>query len=69
MSQKLNLSWLGIVAMGVVLSAVAQEKPADFATQVPLSVTGEGPWYRLELPLSVQPVSYTHLTLPTNREV
>ena len=54
MSQKLNLGWLGIVAMGVVLSAVAQEKPADFTTQVPLSVTGEGPWYRLELPLSVQ---------------
>jgi hypothetical protein len=54
LSQKLNLGWLGIVAMGVVLSAVAQEKPADFTTQVPLSVTGEGPWYRLELPLSVQ---------------
>ncbi|MBV7489529.1 DUF3999 domain-containing protein [Pseudomonas sp. PDM30] len=54
MSQKLNLGWLGAVAMGVVLSAVAQEKPADFTTQVPLSVTGEGPWYRLELPLNVQ---------------
>ncbi|EJM53891.1 DUF3999 domain-containing protein [Pseudomonas sp. GM48] len=54
MNQKLNLGWLGAVAMGVVLSTVAQEKPADFTTQVPLSVTGEGPWYRLELPLSVQ---------------
>ncbi|WP_223457829.1 MULTISPECIES: DUF3999 domain-containing protein [unclassified Pseudomonas] len=54
MSQKLNLGWLGAVAMGVVLSAVALEKPADFTTQVPLSVTGEGPWYRLELPLNVQ---------------
>jgi hypothetical protein len=54
LSQKLNLGWLGAVAMGVVLSAVAQEKPTDFTTQVPLSVTGEGPWYRLELPLSVQ---------------
>ena len=54
MSQKLNLGWLGAVAMGVVLSAAAQEKPADFTTQVPLSVTGEGPWYRLELPLNVQ---------------
>ncbi|MBV7547074.1 DUF3999 domain-containing protein [Pseudomonas sp. PDM26] len=54
MSQKLNLGWLGAVAMGVVFSAVAQEKPADFTTQVPLSVTGEGPWYRLELPLNVQ---------------
>jgi hypothetical protein len=54
LSQKLNLGWLGAVAMGVVLSAVAQEKPADFTTHVPLSVTGEGPWYRLELPLNVQ---------------
>lgn len=54
MSQKLNLVWLGVVALGVVLSASAQEKLADFATQVPLSVSGEGPWYRLELPLSVQ---------------
>lgn len=54
MSQKLKLGWLGVVAMGAVLSAVAQEKPADFTTQVPLAVAGEGPWYRLELPLSVQ---------------
>ena len=54
MSQKLNLVWLGAVALGVALSASAQEKLADFATQVPLSVSGEGPWYRLELPLSVQ---------------
>ncbi|MBV6824463.1 DUF3999 domain-containing protein [Pseudomonas sp. PD9R] len=54
MSQKLKLCWLGAVAMSVALSAVAQDKPADFATQVPLSVSGEGPWYRLELPLAVQ---------------
>ena len=54
MSQKLNLGWLGAVALGVALSAGAQEKLADFSTQVPLSVSGEGPWYRLELPLSVQ---------------
>ena len=54
MSQKLNLNWLGAVAMGVALSAGAQEKPGDFSTQVPLTVTGEGPWYRLELPLAVQ---------------
>ncbi|WP_433768008.1 DUF3999 domain-containing protein [Pseudomonas putida] len=53
MSQKLNLNWLGIVAMGIALAAAAEEKPADFATQVPLSVSGEGPWYRLELPLAV----------------
>ena len=35
MSQKLNLVWLGAVALGVALSASAQEKLADFATQVP----------------------------------
>jgi hypothetical protein len=40
--------------MGAALGASAQETPADFATQVPLSVSGEGPWYRLELPLAVQ---------------
>lgn len=27
---------------------------ADYATQVPLTLEGEGPWYRLELPLSLQ---------------
>ncbi len=54
MSQKLNLGWWGAVVLGVTLSAGAQEKPADFATQVPLSVSGKGPWYRLELPLGVQ---------------
>ncbi|HEF4760468.1 TPA: DUF3999 domain-containing protein [Pseudomonas putida] len=54
MSQKLNLGWLGAVAMSMALAAGASEKPADFATQVPLSVSGEGPWYRLELPLAVQ---------------
>ena len=54
MSQKLSLGWLGVVALGVTLSAGAQEKPADFSTQVPLSISGEGPWYRLDLPMSVQ---------------
>ncbi|MGY2260012.1 DUF3999 domain-containing protein [Pseudomonas sp. SDO55104_S430] len=58
MSQKLNLNWLGVAvigvaAMGVALTAAAEEKPADFATQVPLTVSGNGPWYRLELPLAV----------------
>ncbi|WCM51721.1 DUF3999 domain-containing protein [Pseudomonas sp. WJP1] len=59
MSQKLNLVWLGIAAMGLALTVSAQETraqetPTDFATQVPLTVSGEGPWYRLELPLAVQ---------------
>lgn len=54
MSQKLSLGWLGAVAMGMALAANAQEKPTDFAMQVPLAVSGDGPWYRLELPLTVQ---------------
>lgn len=51
MSRKLNLGWL---LLGVAMAVGAQEKPADFAAQVPLSVSGAGPWYRLELPLNVQ---------------
>ncbi|ABA72095.1 DUF3999 domain-containing protein [Pseudomonas fluorescens] len=51
MSRKLNFGWL---LLGVAMTAGAQEKPADFAAQVPLSVSGAGPWYRLELPLNVQ---------------
>ncbi|WP_285419668.1 DUF3999 domain-containing protein [Pseudomonas sp. efr-133-TYG-5] len=51
MSRMLNLGWL---ALGVVMAAGAQDKPADFATQVPLAISGNGPWYRLELPLSAQ---------------
>ncbi|RMQ47764.1 putative transmembrane protein [Pseudomonas cichorii] len=34
--------------------AAAQDNPADFASQTPLKLTGDGPWYRLELPLAVQ---------------
>jgi len=45
---------LGAVGLCAALSAHAQETPADFTTQVPLSLSGEGPWYRLELPLAVQ---------------
>ncbi|RON10815.1 hypothetical protein BK659_04695 [Pseudomonas brassicacearum] len=51
MNLKLSLGAVGLCA---ALSAHAQETPADFTTQVPLSLSGEGPWYRLELPLAVQ---------------
>ena len=54
MSLKLSLGWWGVVAMGVALAVNAQDKPADFATQLPLTVSGQGPWYRLELPLAAQ---------------
>ena len=47
---------LSVIVLGVCTawSVWAQETPADFATQVPLAVSGSGPWYRLELPLAVQ---------------
>nr|WP_262925845.1 DUF3999 domain-containing protein [Pseudomonas chlororaphis] len=50
----MSLGWLGVVSLCVALSAVAQDKPGDFKSQVPLTLSGEGPWYRLELPLDVQ---------------
>lgn len=53
MSSKLSLGWLGAVSLCVALSAVAQDKPGDFKSQAPLTLSGEGPWYRLELPLDV----------------
>lgn len=37
-----------------VLPGHAEDLPDDFASQTPLTLSGEGPWYRLELPLSVQ---------------
>lgn len=48
---KLSVALLGLCT---TLSAWAQETPVDFTTRVPLTVSGEGPWYRLELPLAVQ---------------
>lgn len=32
----------------------ADERPADYAAQLPVTVSGTGPWYRLDVPLSVQ---------------
>ncbi|WP_455924940.1 DUF3999 domain-containing protein [Pseudomonas putida] len=47
-------SWCGMLGLFAALSAVAQEQPGDFANQVPLSISGQGPWYRLDLPLTLQ---------------
>ncbi|WP_339457305.1 DUF3999 domain-containing protein [Pseudomonas sp. EA_65y_Pfl1_P120] len=49
---KLKLS--GLAVWMACSAAFAQEGPSDFTTQVPLVVSGSGPWYRLELPLAVQ---------------
>lgn len=54
MSRKLSRIALGVVGLWAALSATAQEQPQDFAHQVPLALSGEGPWYRLPLPLDVQ---------------
>jgi hypothetical protein len=37
-----------------VLLGHAEDLPDDFASQTPLTLSGDGPWYRLELPLAVQ---------------
>jgi hypothetical protein len=34
--------------------ALASETPEDYAVQAQLQLSGEGPWYRLELPMSLQ---------------
>ncbi|RML39844.1 hypothetical protein ALQ95_01566 [Pseudomonas syringae pv. ribicola] len=49
----MKIAVLGL-ALCTVMTAAAQDKPADFASQTPLSLSGEGPWYRIELPLAVQ---------------
>ncbi len=54
MSRMLSRIGLGVVGLWVTMTATAQEQPADFTHQVPLSLSGEGPWYRLPLPLDVQ---------------
>ena len=36
------------------LMSQAEDLPSDFASVTPLTLNGEGPWYRLELPLAVQ---------------
>lgn len=43
--------YLSVVLAALLLAPLAR---ADFATQVPLALEGQGPWYRLELPLSLQ---------------
>ena len=34
--------------------ACAQDNQSEFASQTPLKLNGEGPWFRIELPLTVQ---------------
>ena len=43
--------YLSIALAALLMAPLAR---ADYATQVPLALEGEGPWYRLELPLALQ---------------
>ncbi|WP_167378001.1 DUF3999 domain-containing protein [Pseudomonas floridensis] len=49
----MKIAVLGLT-LCTTMAAHAQDKPADFTSQTPLTLSGEGPWYRIELPLSVQ---------------
>lgn len=42
------------LALCTALLSQAEDLPDDFASHMPLQISGEGPWYRLELPLAVQ---------------
>ena len=57
MSQNtLSARWIGLAALTLSLLtplAHAQEALADFHTQVPLTLSGEGSWYRVELPMAL----------------
>lgn len=44
-------AFLAVIAAG---SVSAQDSPADFASQVPITLSGQGPWYRVDLPLAIQ---------------
>jgi hypothetical protein len=57
MSKQCGSTRLSVV-LGLAISllasfSVAQDLSADFHTQAPLTLSGEGPWYRLELPMAL----------------
>jgi hypothetical protein len=45
---------LGSSLLGTALVAQGEDLPDDFVSHTPLILKGEGPWYRIELPLAVQ---------------
>ncbi|MCY1341886.1 hypothetical protein D9M69_278540 [compost metagenome] len=47
-------SCVALLFAGALSAGVAAENPSDFASQVPLAVSGNGPWYRLQLPVAAQ---------------
>ena len=53
MSRSLGCSLL-LSAVVLLAPWVRAEQATDYAVQVPLEVSGNGPWYRLELPMALQ---------------
>jgi hypothetical protein len=41
-------------ALTVAAAGAVAEERADYRTQVPLTLSGEGPWYRLEVPMALR---------------
>ncbi|YCH22433.1 DUF3999 domain-containing protein [Pseudomonas sp. D1-3] len=52
---RLNIA-LALLMLGTPLVAAAElsERPQDYAVTVPLTLSGEGPWYRMQLPMAAQ---------------
>lgn len=55
MMSDLPLRAIYVLLVGLLLGAQsqAQEQPGDYAMQVPLALAGEGPWFRLEIPMAL----------------
>ncbi len=41
-------------AITLACAGAFAEQPGDYTTQVPLTLSGEGPWYRLEVPMALR---------------
>jgi hypothetical protein len=54
MSSKVRRGRIAVLVCGLLGSFAAQaaERLGDYAGQLPLNLTGNGPWYRLELPMA-----------------
>lgn len=52
-TQLFRLALCGVALLGSTLAS-ADDNQADFASQTPLKLSGNGPWYRIELPMNVQ---------------
>ena len=55
MMSRLTRAALSTLLAGALFSAqgLAQEKIDDYAVQLPLTLAGEGPWYRLDVPMAL----------------